>query len=363
MKRMITRKIKIGNNYIGGDAPITIQSMTNTDSKNIDETVNQINRLQKVGCEIVRMAIYDKECALAITEIKRQINVPLVADIHFDYRLAILSIENGIDKLRINPGNIGSISKVKYLIASAKEHNIPIRIGVNAGSLKEETLRKHGGITTLGMIENVIEHINILEENNFDDIVISIKASNVLQTLDCYRTISKKFNYPLHLGVTEAGFGNSGIVKSSLGIGCLLLDGIGDTIRISLTGDPVAEISVAKDILNSIGIRKSGVDIISCPTCARCHLDLSLIASTIKTQFDDVCIPLKIAVMGCVVNGPGEAKEADIGLAGGKESAVIFKKGKILRKVEVDQIIDEFVKEIEIIIAEKMGEVQGGILN
>lgn len=354
MERKNTRKIKIGNTFIGGDAPISIQSMTNTDTKNIDETVKQIDQLQKAGCDIVRMAIYDKECALSITEIKKQINIPIVADIHFDYRLAILSIENGIDKLRINPGNIGSITKVKYLVASAKEHHIPIRIGVNAGSLKKEIIRKHGGISTLGMIESAMEHINILEENNFDDIVLSIKASNVIQTLDCYRAVSEKINYPLHLGVTEAGLGYSGIIKSSIGIGCLLLDGIGDTIRISLTGDPVDEISVAKDILNSIGIRKSGVDIISCPTCARCHLDLPLIVKIIKSQFDDIHIPLKIAIMGCIVNGPGEAQEADIGLAGGKESAVFFKKGKILRNVTGDQIVDEFVKEIKIVLNEKM---------
>jgi len=351
--RKLTKEVKVGTLSIGGVSPISIQSMTNTDTRDIDATVKQILLLKKSGCDIVRMSVYDEDCAKAIPEIKRQTKMPLVADIHFDYRLAVLSIENGIDKLRINPGNIGSEEKVKYLVDCAKERNIPIRIGVNAGSLKKEYMKKYGGITAEGMVESALEHVRILEKNHFYDIVISLKASNVLQTVESYRLISQKVDYPLHLGVTEAGTVKSGIVKSAIGIGALLLDGIGDTLRVSLTGDPVHEVKAGIDILKSLGLRNRGIDIVSCPTCGRCQIDLEHIVNEVERIVGETEVPLKVAIMGCVVNGPGEAKEADIGIAGGKKSGVIFRNGSVLRTVPEDKIIDELVKEITKIVEEK----------
>jgi len=353
MKRRLTRRISVGGLYIGGDAPITVQSMTNTDTRDIDRTVEQILQLKKNGCDIVRMSIYDRECAEAIPEIKKQTQIPLVADIHFDYRLAILAMEKGIDKLRINPGNIGDRYKVQSLVSCAKERNIPIRIGVNAGSLKKEILDRYGGVSAEGMVESALEHVNILEKNGFYDIIISLKASNVLQTIESYELISQKVDYPLHLGVTEAGTPKMGTIKSAIGIGSLLLKGIGDTLRVSLTGDPVEEVRVGIDILKSLEIRKEGLNIVSCPTCGRCQLNLEMIVKEIEATVKSISIPLKIAIMGCVVNGPGEAREADLGMAGGRDSGVIFKRGKVLKTVSVDKLVPELIKEIQNIVREK----------
>ncbi len=353
MKRRLTRRIPVGGLFIGGNAPITVQSMTNTDTRDIDSTVDQVLQLKNCGCDIVRMSIYDRECAEAIPEIKKRTQIPLVADIHFDHRLAILAMEKGIDKLRINPGNIGDRYKVQSLVSCAKERHIPIRVGVNAGSLKKEILHRYGGVSPEGMVESALEHVNILERNGFYDIIISLKASNVLQTIESYELISQKVDYPLHLGVTEAGTPKMGTIKSAIGIGSLLLRGIGDTLRVSLTGDPIEEVRVGIDILRSLEIRKEGPNIISCPTCGRCQLNLERIVNEIEGSVGSITIPLKIAIMGCVVNGPGEAREADIGMAGGRDSGVIFKRGKVLKTVSVHELVPELIKEIQNIVREK----------
>ncbi len=353
MKRRLTRRIPVGGLFIGGNAPITVQSMTNTDTRDIDSTVEQVLQLKNCGCDIVRMSIYDRECAEAIPEIKKRTQIPLVADIHFDHRLAILAMEKGIDKLRINPGNIGDRYKVQSLVSCAKERHIPIRVGVNAGSLKKEILHRYGGVSPEGMVESALEHVNILERNGFYDIIISLKASNVLQTIESYELISQKVDYPLHLGVTEAGTPKMGTIKSAIGIGSLLLRGIGDTLRVSLTGDPIEEVRVGIDILRSLEIRKEGPNIISCPTCGRCQLNLERIVNEIEGSVGSITIPLKIAIMGCVVNGPGEAREADIGMAGGRDSGVIFKRGKVLKTVSVHELVPELIKEIQNIVREK----------
>ncbi|MFT9494969.1 flavodoxin-dependent (E)-4-hydroxy-3-methylbut-2-enyl-diphosphate synthase [Anaerosolibacter sp.] len=346
-KRKVTRSVQCGNLKIGGDAPISIQSMTNTDTRDVQATVNQILRLEEAGCEIVRIAILDEEAANAIKRIKSQIHIPLVADIHFDYRLALLAIENGIDKLRLNPGNIGDIDRVRKVVEQAKSRNIPIRIGVNAGSIDNKILNKYGEINADALVESAMEHIQILEHLDFQDIVISLKASDIRLTIEAYRLLSQKINYPLHIGITEAGTLWSGTVKSSIGIGSLLLDGLGDTVRVSLTGDPVEEIKVAKEILKSLRLRSFGVNLISCPTCGRCQIDLIQLANRIEEKLKQVDKPITVAIMGCAVNGPGEAREADIGIAGGKSSALLFKKGEIIRKLSEDEIERVLLEEID----------------
>ena len=344
-----TREIKIGNLYIGGENPIIIQSMTNTPTEDVEKTVAQIKELEKAGCELVRVTVNTEKAAEAIKEIKKQINIPLVADIHFDYKLALKAMGNGIDKLRINPGNIGDDEKVKLVVEKAKELNIPIRIGVNSGSVEKKILEKYGRVTAEGMVESAMYHVNLLEKYGFNNIIISLKASNVKMMVDAYRKISELVDYPLHLGVTEAGTEFQGTVKSAIGIGSLLVDGIGNTIRVSLTENPVEEIKVAKEILKVLGLRK-GVEIVSCPTCGRTQIDLIGLAKKVEKEFGNIEKNIKIAVMGCVVNGPGEAKEADIGIAGGKGEGLLFKKGEVVKKVKEEEIIPELRKMLEEIL-------------
>ena len=340
----MSRGVKVGNLLIGGGNPIVIQSMTNTTTSDVEATVNQIKKLEAAGCQMVRMTINNEEAAKAIGEIKKRVDVPLCADIHFDYKLALLAIENGIDKLRINPGNIGSDENIKAVVEKAKEKNIPIRIGVNSGSIEKHILEKYGKPTADGMVESAMYHINLLEKNGFNDIVVSLKASNVKMMVEAYRKISKLVDYPLHLGVTEAGTAFQGTVKSAIGIGALLVDGIGDTIRVSLTEDPVEEIKVAKEILKVLGLIEAGVEIVSCPTCGRTEIDLIGLAKKVEKEFENENRKIKIAVMGCVVNGPGEAREADYGVAGGKGVGVLFKKGQIVKKVDESEILIELKK-------------------
>lgn len=340
----MSRVVKVGNLLIGGGNPVVIQSMTNTTTSNVEATVAQIKKLESAGCQMVRMTINNEEAAKAIGEIKKRVSIPLCADIHFDYKLALLAIENGIDKLRINPGNIGSDENIKAVVEKAKERNIPIRIGVNSGSIEKHILEKYGKPTADGMVESAMYHINLLEKNGFEDIVISLKASNVKMMVDAYRKISKLVDYPLHLGVTEAGTAFQGTVKSAIGIGSLLVDGIGDTIRVSLTEDPVEEIKVAKEILKVLGLIDAGVEIVSCPTCGRTEIDLIGLAKKVEKEFENEKRKIKIAVMGCVVNGPGEAREADYGVAGGKGVGVLFKKGQVVKKVDESEILIELKK-------------------
>lgn len=351
--RKKTEKIRVGNKFIGGDTPITVQSMTNTDTRNINKTLEQIKRLEDAGCDIVRLAIPDSEAALALKLIKKETKLPIVADIHFDYRLAISSMENGADKIRLNPGNIGSEDKIRKVIEMAKSKEIPIRIGVNSGSLEKDILKKYGGVTEEGMVVSALSHVSILEDYNFNQIVISIKASNAPMTIKAYEMISQKTNYPLHIGVTEAGTIFGGTVKSSVAIGHLIMLGIGDTLRVSLTGDPVEEVKVGNEILKALQIKKEGIEIISCPTCGRCNIDLVPIVSKLESiinkleETKQLKKHVKVAIMGCAVNGPGEAKEADIGIAGGKGEALLFKKGSIVRKIAQDKILDELIEEIK----------------
>lgn len=347
MIRTETKKIKVGNLYIGGDAPIAIQSMTNTDTRDVNSTVKQIKDLEAAGCEIIRCAVPDEEAGEALKDIVKNINIPLVADIHFDYKLALKSIENGVAALRINPGNIGNTERIKEVAKAAKEHQIPIRVGVNSGSLEKEILQKYGRVCPEALVESALNHVRILESLNFDDIVISIKSSNVLQMIESYRRISELVNYPLHIGVTEAGTVWRGTIKSSVGIGALLSQGIGDTVRVSLTGDPMEEVKVAKEILKSLGYLNDGIEFVSCPTCGRTQIELIKIANEVERRLSQCKKNIKVAVMGCVVNGPGEAREADIGIAGGKGEGLIFKKGQIIKKVKEDQLVDELIKEIE----------------
>lgn len=351
--RKKTKEVRIGNIYIGGNNPIALQSMTNTDTKDIEGTVNQIRDLQNAGCDIVRVAVLDFEAANAIKEIKKEISIPIVADIHFNYRLAIEAIKNGADKIRINPGNIGGEDKLKLVADVAKDSGIPIRVGVNSGSLEKDILNKYGGVTAEGIVESALKSVSLLEKCGFYDIVISLKTSNVPLTIESYKLISEKVNYPLHVGVTEAGTIFSGTIKSSIGIGTLLYMGIGDTIRVSLTGNPLEEVKVGKQILKSLGLSKGGVEIISCPTCGRTKIDLIELAKKVEKATANIKQDIKVAVMGCAVNGPGEAKEADIGIAGGIGEGLIFKKGKIIKKVPEDKLFDEFIKELNDILKEK----------
>lgn len=344
-----TKEIKVGNIIIGGGNKIIIQSMTNTKTKNILDTVKQINNLEKSGCELVRVAVLDETDAYALKEIKKQINIPLVADIHFDYKLALIAIDMGIDKLRINPGNIGSIDKIKMVVEKCKEKNIPIRIGVNSGSLEKEIKETYGS-SAVALVKSAERHVKILEDLNFKEIIISLKASNVKTTVEAYRLASKTFSYPLHLGVTEAGTITIGTIKSSVALGILLNEGIGDTIRVSLSSEPIDEIRVAKEILASLNLYQKP-DLISCPTCGRTQYNMIPIVNEIEKFLDTLGnVSIKVAIMGCAVNGPGEAMDADLGIAGGVNSALLFKKGVIIKKIPQEDIIEELKKEILLMI-------------
>jgi (E)-4-hydroxy-3-methylbut-2-enyl-diphosphate synthase len=345
--RKPTRRIFLGTVPVGGNAPIAVQSMTNTPTADVAATVEQILRLEAAGCEIIRVAVPDEDAADAITQIKPQIHIPLVADIHFDFRLAVAAAKNGADGLRINPGNIGGKAKVKAVADCARDLGLPIRIGVNAGSLEKDLLAKYGGASAAAMAESALRHIALLEEHQFDAIKISLKASDVPRTIAAYRLMAQKTDYPLHVGVTEAGGLFSGIVKSSLGIGTLLAEGIGDTLRVSLTRDPVEEVRVGFEILRALGIRQHGPEIISCPTCGRCGIDLFSVVEQVEKALLTHPVPIKLAIMGCVVNGPGEAKEADIGVAGGDGFGILFKKGKRVRKIPQNQLAEVLIAEVK----------------
>ncbi len=347
MHRENTKVIQIGNRKIGGGNPILIQSMTNTKTENVEATVAQIRELTTAGCEIIRCAVPTMEAAKALAEIKKQISIPLVADIHFDYRLAIAAMENGADKIRINPGNIGSKENIKAVVEKAKEKNIPIRVGVNSGSLEKEYLEKYGKVTAKGIVESAVDKVRMVEEFEYNNLVISIKSSNVPMCIEAHEELAKVTNYPIHIGITESGTLFSGNVKSSVGLGILLYQGIGDTMRVSLTGNPVEEIKTAKMILKSLGLRKGGIEIVSCPTCGRTQIDLIGLANAVEEMTADYDLDIKVAVMGCVVNGPGEAKEADIGVAGGKGEGLIIKKGKIIRKVKEEELLAALRFELE----------------
>lgn len=353
MLRKKTKTVKIGNIVIGGGAPISVQSMTTTKTDNIPGTVAQIRALTAAGCDIVRLAVPDMSAATAIEKLKSEVATPLVADIHFDYRLALAALERGIDALRINPGNIGDQENTIAVVSAAKRRHVPIRIGVNAGSLQKDILAKYGGHPTPeALVESALQHVRLLEQLDFYDIKISLKTHDVPMTIAAYQLMSQTVDYPLHLGITEAGTAKSGVVKSAVGIGALLAQGIGDTIRVSLTGDPVEEIKVANEILKSLGLRQYGPTIISCPTCGRCNIELARIADEVEAKLQTVTAPIKVAVMGCVVNGPGEAKEADIGIAGGKGMGLVFKKGEIIKKVPEDQLVSVLFEEIDKLVKE-----------
>ena len=345
--RKQTKSIKVGNLLIGGNAPISVQSMTNTDTKNIPDTVAQIKRMEKEGCELVRVAVPDLESCYSLPLIKKEINIPLVADIHYDYKLALKAIELGVDKLRINPGNIRNYEKIKLIINSAKKKNLPIRLGINSGSLDNNILKKYKKITPQALMESADNMVKILEEVNYHNIIFSIKSTNVIDTIEANYIFASKYDYPLHLGITEAGPPFQGIIKSSVGIGSLLFQGIGDTIRVSLTCDPIEEIKVGYEILKALHLRQRGTNLISCPTCGRCKVDLNKIIKKVERQICNIDKPLTIAVMGCMVNGPGEAKEADIGIAYNEKTGVLFKKGKILGKFSEKVIVKKLIEEIK----------------
>jgi len=354
MERRKTSSVRIGTVGIGDEFPISVQSMTNTKTDNIEATVAQIKDLALVGCDIVRVAVPDMAAARAIEQIKAQVELPIIADIHFDYRLAIVAMESGADGLRINPGNIGDPEQVGVIVKEAKKRQIPIRIGVNAGSLEKGILEKYGGHPTpAGMVESALQHIAILEKLEFYDIKISLKANDVPMTIKAYQLMSKAVSYPLHLGITEAGTIKSGIIKSAVGIGALLAQGIGDTIRVSLTGDPVEEVRAANEILKSLGLKEYGPTLVSCPTCGRCNIELAVIAEQVEKKLSTINRPLKVAVMGCIVNGPGEAREADIGIAGGKGQGLVFRKGEIIHKVKEDELLSVLFAEIDKLIEEE----------
>ena len=344
--RMHTKVIQIGGRKIGGGNPIAIQSMTNTKTEDVKATVEQILRLEKAGCEIIRCTVPTLEAAAAIREIKKQIHIPLVADIHFDYRMALAAIENGADKIRINPGNIGSTERVKAVVDAAKERNIPIRVGVNSGSLEKPLIEKYGGVTAEGIVESALDKVHMIEDLGYDNLVISIKSSDVLMCVKAHELLAGKTVYPLHVGITESGTVNSGNIKSAIGLSLILSQGIGDTIRVSLTGDPVEEIKSAKLILRTLGLRKGGIEVVSCPTCGRTQIDLIGLANKVETMVQDIPLDIKVAVMGCVVNGPGEAREADLGIAGGDGVGLIFRRGEIIKKVPQEQLVDALMDEI-----------------
>ena len=347
IERRKTREVKIGNVTIGGDNPIAIQSMCNTKTSDVKATVAQILALEKAGCEIIRVAVPDMEAALAIKEIKKQIHIPLVADIHFDYKLALQAIESGVDKLRINPGNIGGEDRVKAVVMAAKEKHIPIRIGVNSGSLEKHILEKYGRVTAEGIVESALDKVKIIEDLGYDNLVISIKSSDVLMCVKAHELIADKTNHPLHVGITESGTVFSGSIKSAIGLGLILNQGIGDTIRVSLTDDPVKEIEAAKLILRTLGLRKGGIEVVSCPTCGRTKINLIDLAGRVEKLAAGYDLDLKLAVMGCVVNGPGEAKEADLGIAGGDGCGVLIKHGEVVRKVAENELLDTLKYELD----------------
>ena len=352
-ERKKTRQIHIGGVAIGGGAPISVQSMTNTKTTDTEATVQQIKALTAAGCDIVRLAVPDMAAAENLGNIIKEVKVPLVADIHFDYKLALEAIRQGISGLRLNPGNIGGEEKVRAVVQEAKAHGIPIRIGVNAGSLDKKILEKHGGVTPEGLVESALQHVRILEQQGFYDMKISLKAHDVPMTLAAYRLMSEKVDYPLHLGITEAGTPNTGIIKSAVGIGSLLAEGIGDTFRISLTGDPVVEVKVANEILKALGLKEYGPTLVACPTCGRTSIDLPAIAAQVEKKLEGIAEPIEVAVMGCVVNGPGEARGADVGIAGGKGEGLVFRKGEIVRKVPESELVTELFKEIDAILEER----------
>lgn len=353
MLREETRSVQVGHLTIGGNNHVVIQSMCNTKTKNVEATIKQINALEQAGCELVRVAVFDKEDAYAIKEIKKGIHIPLVADIHFDYRLALIAIESGIDKVRINPGNIGSIEKVKAVVDACKEKHIPIRIGVNGGSLEKDILEKYGEPTPEGMVESAMKHVKILEDLDFHDIVISLKSSNTMLTIKAYELASKTFPYPLHVGVTEAGTALGGTIKSALGIGTLLYEGIGNTIRVSLSDDPVEEIKVAKILLKELGLLKGVPTLVSCPTCGRIQYDLIPIAKEMEDFLKDIHLDITVAIMGCAVNGPGEARHADIGIAGGVGEGLLIKHGEIVKRVKQEDMVQTLKDEILKMVEEK----------
>lgn len=346
MHRTQTKPVKIGDRIIGGGNPILIQSMTNTRTDDVAATVEQILRLERAGCEIIRVTVPTIEAAQAIREIKKQIHIPLVADIHFDYKMAIAAIENGADKIRINPGNIGSRENVAAVVLAAKERQIPIRVGVNSGSLEKSLIEKYHGVTAQGIVESALDKVRIIEELKYDNLVISIKSSDVLMCVKAHEILAKKTNYPLHVGITESGTLQSGNIKSAIGLGIILHQGIGDTIRVSLTGDPVEEIKSAKQILRTLGLRKGGIEVVSCPTCGRTRIDLIGLANQVEAMVADIPLDIKVAVMGCAVNGPGEAREADIGIAGGEGEGLLIKHGEIVKKVPEDELLNTLREEL-----------------
>ena len=346
MYREHTKVIQIGNRKIGGGNPVLIQSMTNTRTEDVEATVKQILALEAAGCEIIRCTVPTREAAEAIREIKKQIHIPLVADIHFDYKMAIAAMENGADKIRINPGNIGGAEKIKAVVDIAKARKIPIRVGVNSGSLEKELVEKYNGVTAQGLVESALDKVKIIEDLGYDNLVISIKSSDVMMCVKAHELLAKQTNYPLHVGITEAGTVYLGNIKSAVGLGIILYEGIGDTIRVSLTGDPLEEIKSAKRILKTLNLRKGGVEVVSCPTCGRTKIDLIGLANQVETMVQEFPLDIKVAVMGCVVNGPGEAKEADIGIAGGKGEGLLIKKGEIVKKVPEDQLLEVLREEL-----------------
>lgn len=345
-ERRCTKEVRIGDVVIGGNYPIAIQSMTNTKTQDVEATVAQILQLERAGCQIIRCTVPDMEAAKALTEIKKQIHIPLVADIHFDYRLAIAAMEHGADKIRINPGNIGSADRVKAVVDCARERNIPIRVGVNSGSLEKELVEKYHGVTAEGIVESALDKVKMIEDFDYDNLVISIKSSDVMMCVKAHELISKQTKYPLHVGITESGTIISGNIKSSIGLALILNQGIGDTIRVSLTGDPVEEIKSAKLILKTLGLRKGGIEIVSCPTCGRTSLDLISLANKVETMVSEFPLDIKVAVMGCVVNGPGEAKEADLGICGGKQEGLIIRRGEVIKKVPEAELLEALRQEL-----------------
>lgn len=342
----MTKTVKIGNRIIGGGNPILIQSMTNTKTENVEATAAQINQLTAAGCDIIRCAVPTMDAAKALKEIKKQVQIPVVADIHFDYRLAIAAMENGADKIRINPGNIGSTERVKAVVDVAKERNIPIRVGVNSGSLEKNLVEKYHGVTAEGLVESALDKVKLIEDMGYDSLVISIKSSDVMMCVKAHELISKQTDYPLHVGITESGTIISGNIKSSIGLALILNQGIGDTIRVSLTGDPVEEIKSAKLILKTLGLRNGGIEIVSCPTCGRTSLDLISLANKVETMVAEFPLNIKVAVMGCVVNGPGEAKEADLGICGGKQEGLIIRRGEVIKKVPEAELLEALRQEL-----------------